>query len=68
MFKKIGLALAFSFTCKALLAEAVRVKLLFRSELVLIHIGFGDERKLIYLDSLLTEVSLANKNMINPEE
>lgn len=39
LFKKIGLAVAFSPRIKALLAEAARLKNLFGSELVLIHVG-----------------------------
>ena len=39
MYKKIGLALAFSPRCQAMLAEAYRLKKLFDSELFCIHIG-----------------------------
>lgn len=39
MFKKIGLAITFSPTGKALLEEAGRLKNLFKAELILIHAG-----------------------------
>ncbi|MCK9211561.1 MAG: universal stress protein [Ignavibacteriaceae bacterium] len=39
MFAKIGLAITFSPTGKALLKEAVRLQKLFDSQLVLIHVG-----------------------------
>ena len=39
MFEKIGLAITFSPTGKALLKESVRLQHLFNSKLVLIHIG-----------------------------
>lgn len=39
MFKKLGLAITFSPTGKALLKETVRLQKLFNSQLVLIHIG-----------------------------
>ncbi len=54
-FKKIGLAIAFSPTAGALLAEAARIARLFQSELVLIHVGehnSADEGK---MQSLLRE-------------
>jgi nucleotide-binding universal stress UspA family protein len=44
MFKRIGLALAFSPTCKALLLEAKRLQNLFDSELILIHVGIKDDK------------------------
>ncbi|MGY6559355.1 MAG: universal stress protein [Nitritalea sp.] len=39
MFKKIALAVAFSPRMEALIAEAKRLKTLFQSELLLIHVG-----------------------------
>ena len=39
MYSKIGLAITFSPTGKALLKESVRLQKLFGSKLVLIHIG-----------------------------
>jgi len=38
-FQKIGLAIAFSPTAEAMLAEAVRLAQLFSAELVLVHVG-----------------------------
>jgi Universal stress protein UspA and related nucleotide-binding proteins len=54
-FKKIGLAIAFSPTASALLAEAARMARLFQSELILIHVGDhhpSDEEK---MQSLIRE-------------
>lgn len=51
-FQKIGLAIAFSPTAEALLAEAVRLAHLFSAELVLIHVGYRgseEEQKIIQL-------------------
>jgi nucleotide-binding universal stress UspA family protein len=45
-FQKIGLAIAFSPTAEAMLAEAVRLAQLFSAELVLIHVGHhGNEEE-----------------------
>lgn len=41
-FKKIALAIAFSPTSKALLAQAVRLAFLHRAELLLVHVGKKD--------------------------
>ncbi|NJN28381.1 MAG: universal stress protein [Cyclobacteriaceae bacterium] len=45
MYRKIGLALAFSPTFNALMAEAVRLKHAFKAELVLIHVGIKNPEK-----------------------
>ena len=45
-FQKIGLAIAFSPTAEAMLAEAVRLAHLFSAELVLVHVGrHGNEEE-----------------------
>lgn len=58
MYKKIGLALAFSPTCKAILAEAKRYKHLFQASLTLIHIGPKTEENENYLRLLMQESQL----------
>jgi len=62
MFKRIGLALAFSPTCKALLLEAVRLKKLFDAELILIHVGVKDEKSLKQMNELIQFASLETGN------
>jgi nucleotide-binding universal stress UspA family protein len=58
-FRKIGLALAFSPRMEALMAEALRLKKLWNSELVLIHVGHHGEKEEKFLEGLLTKTGLA---------
>jgi len=53
MYKKIGVAVAFSPRCEAIIGEAARLQKLFSAELILIHIGEvkPDEKK--YLEELV---------------
>jgi nucleotide-binding universal stress UspA family protein len=57
-FRKIGLALAFSPRIEALLAEASRLKKLWNSELVLIHVGRHGEKEEKFLEGLLEKTGL----------
>ncbi len=52
-FKRIGLAIAFSPTGKALLNQAKRLQELFNAELILIHVGEKSEDRQKMLDDLL---------------
>jgi len=61
MFDKIGLAISFSPTGKALLSEAARLKNLFNSQLVLIHIGDKTDANESLLFSMVEETGI-NKN------
>lgn len=61
-FRKIGLALAFSPRMEALLAEAARLKKLWNSELVLIHVGRQGEKEEKLLNELMTRTGLNNGN------
>lgn len=54
IFKKIGLAVAFSPNGKALLLEAKRLSILFNAKLVLIHIGEKTPQKENELNELIT--------------
>ncbi len=63
MFLRIGLALAFSPTCKALMAEAVRLKNFYHSELIIIHIGIKNSEKETFLDSLLAKWDLKGNDV-----
>lgn len=58
MYHKLGLALAFSPTFSALLAEAVRLKKLFNAELILIHVGVKNEEKMARFDTMLKQAGL----------
>jgi len=57
-FRKIGLALAFSPRMKALLLEALRIRSVWNSELVLIHVGGHGEDEEKLLSGLLAEVGV----------
>ena len=39
MYKRIGVAVAFSPRCEAIIGEAARLQKLYDAELILIHIG-----------------------------
>jgi len=60
MYKKIGVAVAFSPRCEAIIGEAARLQKLFDADLLLIHIGESkpDEKK--YLDEMIetTDVNI----------
>lgn len=58
IFQRIGLAVAFSPRTEALLAEAARLKRLWESELVLIHIGKKTEAATIQMDLLVQQAGL----------
>jgi len=62
MFTKLGLALTFSPTGKALLAETRRLKMLFNAELYLIHVGEKNAETERRLKELVVECNL------NPDE
>ena len=64
MYKKIGLALAFSPRCQAMLAEAYRLKKLFEAELYCIHIGPKGKAEEEFLDDVLQKVSI-KKDEVN---
>lgn len=58
VFKRIGLAVAFSPRIEALLAEAARLKRLWGSELVLIHIGEEREDNTQRMNALIQQAGL----------
>lgn len=58
MYKKIGLALAFSPTCQAMLAEAYRLKKLFDAELYCIHIGPKGKAEENYMEEILQKAEI----------
>lgn len=53
MYKKIGVAVAFSSRCEAIIGEAARLQRVFDAELVLIHVGKFEPDKEKYLKELL---------------
>ncbi|MBS1506717.1 MAG: universal stress protein [Bacteroidetes bacterium] len=58
-FRKIGLAIAFSPTAEAMLAEAARLASLFSAELVLIHVGKKEEAKELRVNEMIRSVNIA---------
>lgn len=58
MYKKLGLALAFSPTCAALLAEASRLQKLYKSELILIHVGIKDEENELRMNEYIRQAGM----------
>jgi nucleotide-binding universal stress UspA family protein len=62
-FKKIALAVTFSPNTKALLLESKRLKTLFNSELILIHVGEKKDTFKTALKELLDEVKLEEKDI-----
>ncbi len=63
MYKKIGLALAFSPRCQAMLAEAFRLKKLLNAELYCIHIGPKGEAESEYMDDVLAKAGIKKDNI-----
>ncbi len=53
MYKKIGVAVAFSPRCEAIIGEAARLQKLFDAELIMIHIGKDKPDKKVYLEELI---------------
>lgn len=61
--RKIGLAIAFSPTAEAMLAEAARLASLFEAELVLIHIGDSGEAEKKKMEELVQLVATSLKRI-----
>ena len=62
-FRRIGFALAFSPTAEVMLAETVRLKNLFHSELVLVHVGRSGSKEEQLLQYLLRRVGLEENDV-----
>ena len=62
MYKKIGLALAFSPRCGALLLEAIRIQSIFKSELILIHVGEQNPQNETFLNEALNSAGIDKAN------
>ena len=62
MYKKIGLALAFSPRCGALLLEAIRIQSIFNAELILIHVGEKNSQNESFLNEALTNAGIDKQN------
>lgn len=63
MYKKIGVAVAFSPRCEAIIGEAARLQKLYDAELILIHIGEKKPDEKSYLDELV-QTSAVNTNKL----
>jgi nucleotide-binding universal stress UspA family protein len=57
-FQKIGLAIAFSPTAQAMLAEAVKLTRQFNASLALVHVGAQSEENLLKIKQLITETGI----------
>jgi nucleotide-binding universal stress UspA family protein len=64
VFKRIGLAIAFSPRLEALLHEAARLKRYWQSELVLIHVGEASVDAAASLKNILTKIGLSESEVI----
>ena len=53
MYKRIGVAVAFSPRCEAIIGEAARLQKLYNAELILIHIGEDKPDEKSYLEELV---------------
>lgn len=63
LFRKIGLAIAFSPRAEAMLAEAIRLKNLWHAELVLIHVGEHGDTEVKVLETLLARHTLTTQEV-----
>jgi nucleotide-binding universal stress UspA family protein len=63
-FRKIGVAIAFSPRIRAVLAEAVRLKILWNTEFVIIHVGERSENEEKLLHEHLAAVGLTDLSSI----
>ena len=55
MFKKVGVALAFSPRCQSIIAEALRIKRLFDAEIIFIHVGERTQSDEKFLEQVFAE-------------
>ncbi len=63
MYKKIGVAVAFSPRCEAILVEAARLQKLFDAELNLIHIGEVKPDEKSYLEELVKTIGIDSERV-----
>ena len=63
-FKKIGVAIAFSPRIRAVLAEAARLKILWNTELLVIHVGVHTEKEEKLLQEHLSAVGLTEEHAV----
>ena len=61
MYKKIGVAIAFSPRCEAIMGEASRLQKLFGAGLVLIHVGEVQPDEKTYMEELI-EITGVNRD------
>jgi len=63
MYKRIGVAVAFSPRCEAIISEAARLQKLFNATLILIHVGEVQPDEKTYLEEIVSS-SKADKNKL----
>ena len=63
MYKRIGVALAFSPSCEAIIGEVARLQKLYDAELILIHIGDSNPDEKKYLDDLVAASDINSEKL-----
>lgn len=58
MYKRIGVAVAFSPRCEAIIGEAARLQKLYDAELILIHVGNEEPDEKSYLEDLVATTKI----------
>lgn len=63
MYKKLGVAVAFSPTCEAIIGTAARLQNLLKAELTLIHVGEKKQTEEEYLQELVQTTNVNRKKL-----
>jgi nucleotide-binding universal stress UspA family protein len=63
MYQKIGVAVAFSPRCEAIIGESARLQGLFNAELVIIHVGEKHEDEAQFLEEMIDDTGIDRKRM-----
>lgn len=63
MYKTIGVAVAFSPRCEAIISEAARLQNLFNAKLVLIHIGEVKQDEKAFLDEIIATTKVNTQKL-----
>ena len=63
MYKKIGVAVAFSPRCEAIVAEAARLQQLFNAQLYFIHVGKTSASEMQYLKDVIRDSEVKHNNI-----
>ncbi len=63
MYKKLGVAVAFSPTCEAIIGAAARLQNMLKAELILIHVGEKKSSEEDYLQELIQTTAVNRKKL-----